>query len=156
MAKCGAGWQLTLSWVTAADGYLPEGALGIGQDVYVARAIHENEFVPGKFVPATKHTFIPYGGGEHPHSVYQVLCVTGIQCGKCYKWVPDEGGHVPKDSVVASIAGDGQPVYIARAEMNGQKVVGKVHTGHKNAYFPSGGKEVPLDHYEVLVWLKKG
>ncbi|KAA0195102.1 hypothetical protein FBUS_11250 [Fasciolopsis buskii] len=72
-----------------------------------------------------------------------------------YKWSPAEDGNVPKNSVVAAVAGDGEPVYIARAEVEGEKVVGKVHSGHTNAYFPYGGREVPIENYEVLVWMKK-
>nr|AMP43489.1 DM9-2 [Fasciola gigantica] len=155
MAKCGSGLQMTLSWVPASNGIVPQGAIDIGQNIFVARAMHAGEFIPGKLTPAAGQTYVPYAGVEHGVPQYQVLCVTGVNCGKCYKWSPAEGGHVPKNSVVAAIAGDGGPVYIARAEVEGEKLVGKVHSGHSNAYFPHKGKEIPVANYEVLVWMKK-
>ncbi|THD24981.1 hypothetical protein D915_004249 [Fasciola hepatica] len=155
MAKCGSGLQMTLSWVPASNGIVPPGAIDIGQNTFVARAKHAGEFIPGKLIPSAGQTYVSYAGVEHGVPQYEVLCVTGVNCGNCYKWSPAEGGHVPKNSVVAAIAGDGEPVYIARAELEGEKLVGKVHSGHDNAYFPHKGKEVPVENYEVLVWIKK-
>ncbi|THD18728.1 hypothetical protein D915_010606 [Fasciola hepatica] len=126
MAKCGSGLQMTLSWVPSYNGIVPQGAIDIGQNIFVARAMHAGEFIPGKLTPAAGQTYVPYAGVEHGVPQYQVLCVTGVNCGKCYKWSPAEGGHVPKNSVVAAIASDGEPVYIARAEVEGEKLVGKV------------------------------
>ncbi|KAA3674089.1 uncharacterized protein DEA37_0014322 [Paragonimus westermani] len=71
-----------------------------------------------------------------------------------YRWKPDSDGHVPEDAVVAGVANDGAPLFIARGRINDEPVVGKLHFGHPCAYFPYGGEEIAQDNYEILVWMK--
>lgn len=43
-----------------------------------------------------------------------------------YEWKEDSGGSVPKHAIVAGIAEDGEPLYVCKAKINGEKCVGKV------------------------------
>ena len=57
-------------------------------------------------------------------------------------------GHIPKGAIYAS------DIYVViRADNgHGDMVIGKYHTGQRQAYIPYGGKEVPVSHHvEVLV-----
>ncbi|CAM0512668.1 unnamed protein product [Fasciola hepatica] len=85
MAKCGSGLQMTLSWVPSYNGIVPQDDIDIGRNIFVARAMHAEEFIPGKLTPAAGQTYIPYAGVENGVPQYQVLCVTAVNCGKCYK-----------------------------------------------------------------------
>ncbi|KAF6769494.1 hypothetical protein AHF37_12592 [Paragonimus kellicotti] len=83
MAKCGGGYQMTLSWIPAKDGYLPERAIEAGNGVYVCRAKHNNEMIPGRLLPQNGRAYISHGGLELPKKKYEVLCNTSVQC---HKW----------------------------------------------------------------------
>ncbi|THD20226.1 Natterin-4 [Fasciola hepatica] len=155
MAQCGHGFQMTLSWIPEGNGRVPRNPVDAGQGVVVIRGRHGQEVLPGKLVPGQVVGHVPYGGKEFPVDEYEVLCETGIKCGKCYDWVPAQNGQVPPNAVVASVASDNSPLYVARNQMEGDTVVGKVHQGHTSAYFPFGGQEVPREQYEVLVWMMK-
>lgn len=73
---------MTLSWIPASNGVVPEGAIDIGQNVFVARAKHENEFIPGKLLPSHGQAYVSYAGVEYGNPHYQVLCDTGVHCGR--------------------------------------------------------------------------
>ncbi|KAF7253010.1 hypothetical protein EG68_08987 [Paragonimus skrjabini miyazakii] len=141
MAKCGDGYQMTLSWVPDKDGHVPKHAIEAGPGVYVCRAEHDGEKMPGKVVTEHKCAYVCYAGQEHQKNKYEVLCNTAVDCHDCYRWKHDSHGNVPKKAVVAGISDDGSPLYI-------------LHFGHPCAYFPYGGEEVSKDDYEVLVWMK--
>nr|CAH8823968.1 unnamed protein product [Trichobilharzia regenti] len=86
---------------------------------------------------------------------YEVLCDSSISHEKkCYEWEPDSDGNVPKNAIVAGITSD-TPIYIAKAAVNGEMCIGKVHDGHKCAHLPWGGSEHEVQQYEVLVFKKK-
>ncbi|KAF5400718.1 Natterin-4 [Paragonimus heterotremus] len=158
MARCGNGYQMTLSWVPDKEGRAPENAIEAGPGVYVCRAQHADEYMPGKVIPAHGCAYVCYDGQEHGKTRYEVLCNTAVHCRDCpfdiYRWKPDSYGHVPEDAVAAGVANDGAPLFIARGRIDGETVVGKLHLGHQCAYFPYGGEEVAQDDYEVLVWMK--
>ncbi len=65
-----------VSWVPAAGGELPDGAFvggfDSGFDLYVARANHEGEIIPGKFIPAHGVAYVPWGGVEKAKEQYEV------------------------------------------------------------------------------------
>uniref|UniRef100_A0A0X3NQ94 Natterin-4 n=1 Tax=Schistocephalus solidus TaxID=70667 RepID=A0A0X3NQ94_SCHSO len=156
MAKVGRGVQLGLSWVKTKRGDLPDGAIQTQPGVYVCRAWHEGEQIPGKYVPRYALAYVSYGGKEHQETECEVLCDTscpGKSC--CYEWVSASGGEVPKKAIVAGIASDGQPLYIAKALVGDEVCGGKVHNGHSCAYMPYADDEHAVDKYEVLVWKKE-
>ncbi len=65
-----------LSWVPAEGGHLPEGAFVAGDDsgveLFIARANHEGEIIPGKLIPAHGVAYVPWGGLENAKEQYEV------------------------------------------------------------------------------------
>ncbi|KAF5400719.1 Natterin-4 [Paragonimus heterotremus] len=155
MAKFSGGYQMTLSWIPAKDGCLPERAVEAGNGVYVCRAKHNDEMIPGRLLPQNGRAYIPHGGLELPKEKYEVLCNTSVQCHKCFSWKSAVNGEVPKCAIIAGFSEDGSPLHIARILFQNECLVGKVHLGHPTAYFPYGGAEISQESYEVLVWEKK-
>ena len=117
-------------WVRCSGGHLPSGAVQGGADrggvVYVARADHLGSLVPGKFHSSYKRTFISYGGKEHATTEYEVLV------GSEATWLPAEGGGVPLGAVLAGREANGDPLYVARAKVDGRDSIGKVNPNAHN------------------------
>ncbi|VDN42514.1 unnamed protein product [Dibothriocephalus latus] len=67
-----------------------------------------------------------------------------------YEWVSASGGDVQKRAIVAGIASDGQPLYIAKALVGDE-----LHNGHPHANIPYAGSEHSVKDYDILVWKKK-
>lgn len=65
----------------------------IGEPQFVARARHEGDLIPGKLIPSHKVAYVAYGGGEHPHSDYEVL----VGCRP--RWIQVEGNQIPPTAV---------------------------------------------------------
>ncbi|CAH8508394.1 unnamed protein product [Dicrocoelium dendriticum] len=72
-----------------------------------------------------------------------------------YYWKTDQDGQVPKHALVAGISKYKEPLYVVRACIDGQFIVGKVVEGGDCAYFPFRDSELSRNVYEVLVWNKK-
>ncbi|VDN96024.1 unnamed protein product [Rodentolepis nana] len=156
MAKVGKGFQIGVSWVPLKGRGVPPGAIDIGDGVYVARGCKDGEQIPGKYVEKYGTCYVSYGGAEHELKECEILCDTCISStGCCYEWREDSGGNVPKNAIVGGIAEDGEPLYICRAKVDGEKCVGKVHNGHDCAYIPHGGEEHSVEDYKVLCLRKK-
>ncbi|VDN14965.1 unnamed protein product [Dibothriocephalus latus] len=84
MAKIGKGVQLGLSWVKTKAGDLPDGAIETQPGVYVCRALHEGEQIPGKYVPRLSLAYISYGGAELRETECEVLCDTRCPGQACW------------------------------------------------------------------------
>jgi hypothetical protein len=137
-------------WETWTGGRLPSGAVCGGEDqgglLYVARASHQGGVVPGKFHVKYKTGYISWGGEEHEKSGCEVLVGAGL------RWEAAQDGAVPQGAVPAGEDGDGAPLYVARAKVDGQDTIGKVNPRHqKHAHLPYGGKEHVVRQFEVLV-----
>ncbi|CAH8826438.1 unnamed protein product [Trichobilharzia szidati] len=156
MAKVGKGIQACLSWVHERGGRVPSNAVEAGDGVYIARMYHSGDLIPGKLVPHLGKAYASYGGKEYEFDSYEVLCDTKLpfRSQNCYMWERHSCGNVPKYAVVGGITSSEEALYIAREYIDGERVVGKVHEGHECAYFPYGGEERKLHHYEVLVLIK--
>ncbi|TPP59290.1 DM9 domain-containing protein [Fasciola gigantica] len=155
MARINQGFQAGLSWVHDRDGNVPSNAIDAGDGIYIGRLMHDGDMLPAKVVPRLGKAYVCHGGREHEYHSYEVLCDTkapGTQ--KCYLWEHARSGHVPKYAVLAGLSESGDPIYVARSEIDGERVVGKIHSGHDCAYFPYGGREHQKNSYEVLVMKK--
>lgn len=65
------------TWVDASNGDVPENAVVGGKDedgcdMYVARAEHENDMLPGKLIPHKEACIVSWGCAEHSKPEYQV------------------------------------------------------------------------------------
>lgn len=63
-------------WVPSASGSVPPNAIEVGYDdgniVYVGRAHHQGDNIPGKLVPAHGSCYVAWGGEEHAYHQYEV------------------------------------------------------------------------------------
>ncbi|XP_018017488.1 uncharacterized protein LOC108674095 [Hyalella azteca] len=74
---------VTMCWVGASGGYVPSGALegGRGEDgetLFIGRVMVDGVVSCGKVVPSRGVCLVPYGGAEHSHRDYEVLCSKNI------------------------------------------------------------------------------
>lgn len=110
-------------WVPSAGGQVPVSAVAGGQDgetLYVARARHEGALIPGKLVPSHGVTYVAWGGGEHGHAEYEVLC------GCSTMWVPVNGDQIPPQAQPAGETEAGEPLFVGRVNHEGAVTIGKV------------------------------
>nr|KAB1091599.1 DUF3421 domain-containing protein [Acinetobacter baumannii]MBO0672114.1 DUF3421 domain-containing protein [Acinetobacter baumannii] len=153
MAYCGpTHYRRIAEWVPASSGNVPPCAVQGGYDVsdslYVARAHHNGDNIPGKLVPSHGCCYIPWGGEEHRHHDYQVLCnPEGIQL----EWRFTSGGDIPPGAIQGGMTSEGEPLYIGRHEHDGTMTIGKVQPSHGVLYISFGGGEHSYSNYEVLV-----
>ncbi|XP_075166686.1 uncharacterized protein LOC142238842 [Haematobia irritans] len=136
-------------WVPAANGEIPPQAMQGGFDgseqLYIARATHEGDVIPGKLHPSHGVCYVAYGGGEHGHNEYEVLC-EGFGT-----WIPVNDGNIPPNAVQAGQTADGEPLMIGRATHDGTITVGKVQPSHGCCYIPYGGEELAYKEFEIYV-----
>ncbi|XP_045492473.1 uncharacterized protein LOC123691926 [Colias croceus] len=138
-----------LRWVSVVNNHLPMDAFigGFeGGPIYVARAMYAGSLCPGKYIPSLGRAFIAWGGQEYEKRNYQLLC------GYNAKWVACRNNEVPENVFVAGMSEvRDEPLYIGRAMIDGNLVVGKVHMLYKTCYLPYNGVEVEKHEYEILV-----
>jgi len=141
------------TWVAAGNGWVPPGdavAGGFdvnGETIYVGRALHGGDLIPGKVVPSHGCCYVPWGGQENGHSDYQALVV---RSGCELVWIATSGNRIPTGSVQGGISAEGEPLYIGRHEHGGSWVIGKVQPSHGVLYVPFGGEEVAFAEFEIL------
>lgn len=143
-SECG-----TECWVPGTGGEVPpsalEGGVDGGEQLYVARTRHEGDLIPGKLHPSHGVCYIAYGGGEHGHSDYEVLCSAGGH------WMPVVDGNIPPNAFPGGETADGEPLFIGRALHDGTMCLGKVQPSHECCYIPYGGEELAYKEYEIYV-----
>lgn len=139
-------------WVAASQGELPPNAVEGGFDgsepLYIGRAKHEDDLVPGKLHCTHGVCYIPWGGEEHSHADYEVLCGGGNGGGH---WVSVEDGTIPPNAVPGGLTADGETLFVGRATHEGTLTVGKVQPSHQCCYISYGGREIAYNGYEILV-----
>lgn len=129
---------------------IPDGAVVGGYDIdetplYVARANHQGDTIPGKHVPNHHIVYVPYGGKEHAKEEYEILCNGNVA------WVESAYGFIPSNAVVGGKTRDGEMLYIGRASFGGSLTPGKIHPSLNTLYIPFDGREYAFSEYEVLV-----
>lgn len=113
--------------------------------MYIARAYHAGDLIPGKFLPQLNNVcFVSYGGQEIEKDEFEVLMNTG------FKWVKATEGFVPENAVVGGHSLTGDKLYVGRTMHGGFNVPGKICRRSKCIYVPYGGEFSHKD-YEVLV-----
>ncbi|XP_071444531.1 uncharacterized protein [Hetaerina americana] len=136
-------------WVDAVGGEIPANAFVGGNDhdcdLFVGRAYHNEELIPGKVNPNHKACYVPWGGEEHGKEEYQVLCGTDLE------WISSAGSDIPAGAVPGGNTLDGEVLYVGRVPHEGTITVGKVHPSHGSCYIPYGGSELGFPDYEILV-----
>ncbi|RWS02449.1 uncharacterized protein B4U79_06516 [Dinothrombium tinctorium] len=155
MSECYHGqtnYRPVAQWITTGGGWVPsdsaiQGGYDInGEVIYVGRALHEGDVVPGKVVASHGCCYISYGGREHRKEEYQALISPGCEL----VWLPASDGELPSGALQAGVTEDGEVLYIGRHEHEGSSTIGKVHPSHGCLYIPFGGEEIRYNDYEVL------
>ncbi|XP_050343955.1 uncharacterized protein LOC126769303 [Nymphalis io] len=139
----------TLHWAKISNNKLPPGALIGGYEnepIYIARAKHNGSLCPGKYVPSQQSAYISWGFQEHKKQDFEILC------GYNAIWMKCKENYVPENAFVAGNSEVyGEHLYIGRAMIDTDLVVGKVHMLYKTCYLPYKGSEVERQTYEMLV-----
>lgn len=141
-------------WRPIQPGYTPGNAVHAGHDIdmstiYVCRAHHGSEILPGKAIPSRSCAYFSYQGQEIQKPHYELLL------GDHYMWVPAINGFA-MGAVEAGRTASGEPLYVGRAPYNGSLTCGKIHRSHNCLYIPFGGREIRIEHgYEILVHKNK-
>ncbi|CAG4970435.1 unnamed protein product [Parnassius apollo] len=114
--------------------------------LWVIRAHHNGEFVPGKLAVQHRSAFIPYSGKEVPVHNFEVLCAPS----HAVRWQPASNGQVPPGAIAAGNTHNAEPLYIGRVSHMRSITPGKIHPSHGCCYISFGGTEVSHKQYEVL------
>lgn len=140
----------TYSWAPCHGSYVPPNAVVAGQDkdgspLYVGRAFHEGDLLPGKVSTSIGGAFVAWGGGEHMKHDFEVLLSNHVA------WQFARNGEVPPEAIAAGTTQDGEKLYIGRVLHEGSLSPGKVQPSHGCLYISFGGQEVRFNEYEVLI-----
>ena len=114
--------------------------------LWVIRAHHSGEFVPGTLAIRSRAAYIPHGGKEVPVHNFEVLLAPA----HAVRWLPSSNGQVPVGAIAAGNTHNGEPLYIARVRHLRSVTPGKVHPSHGCCYISFGGSEITYKSYEVL------
>ncbi|CAD5112496.1 DgyrCDS1711 [Dimorphilus gyrociliatus] len=139
------------AWVPGSNGQIPENAFEAGYDgseiMYIGRAPHAGDVIPGKVHPSHKVCYICWGNEEHAKDSYEVLCKSDLIQ---FEWLPSANGELPAGAIVGGKRSDGGKYFIGRAKHENCLVPGKIHPENECIYVPWGGKENRYDAYEAL------
>lgn len=92
---------------------MPDGAILAGHDqdgspIYIARAWHEGDIIPAKFIPTKNACYIAYNGQEILKDSFEVLCNGNVAWIKSYA----STRSVSPFAVIAGNTSEGEPLYI--------------------------------------------
>ncbi|XP_077502283.1 natterin-4-like [Amblyomma americanum] len=146
------GVQRLCYWKRCRGGHVPYNAVCGGEDLggeslYVGRASHSGDLVPGKLVPSHGVCYVSWGEGEHGHDNYEVL----VSNDALLQWLRASNGSVPSGAIQGGVTVTGERLYIGRARHHNTLTLGKVHPSHGCLYLPFAGNEHRYTEYEALV-----
>lgn len=129
---------------------VPQSAVLAGYDldkskIYVARAFHQGDLIPGKYIPSKHAMYICWNGKEILKDEFEVLSATDA----C--WVQSANGKVHPGAIVCGHASTGELLYVGRVFHKGSLTPGKVHPSHESLFIPFDGLEHRIKRYEILV-----
>ncbi|KAL0811175.1 hypothetical protein ABMA28_009606 [Loxostege sticticalis] len=117
-----------------------------GSPLWVIRAWHNGDLIPGKLSVRHNSASIMFNGKEVPVQNIEVLCARPENL----RWVPASNGSVPPGAIEGGRTGTGETLYVGRARYQLSVTPGKVHPSHKCCYIGFGGAEVSHRIYDVL------
>ncbi|KAJ2940005.1 hypothetical protein O0L34_g14036 [Tuta absoluta] len=117
-----------------------------GSQLWVIRAWHNGDLIPGKFSVRHNAASIMYDGKEIHVQNIEVL----IARPESLKWVPASNGAVPPGAIAGGRTASGETLYVGRARYQLSVTPGKVHPSHNSCYIAFGGNEVAHKLYDVL------
>ncbi|XP_022116328.2 uncharacterized protein LOC110994130 [Pieris rapae] len=117
-----------------------------GSPLWVIRAWHNGDLIPGKLSVRHKSASVMYNGKEIPVQNIEVLCSKPDSL----RWVPSSNGIVPPAAIPGGKTVSGEVLYVGRARHQLSITPGKVHPSHNCCYISFGGSEVSHKMYDVL------
>ncbi|XP_072933100.1 uncharacterized protein [Epargyreus clarus] len=117
-----------------------------GSPLWVIRAWHNGDLIPGKLSVRHNAASVMYSGKEIPVQNIEVLCSKP----ESLRWVPASNGNVPPGAIPGGRTSSGETLYIGRARHQLSITPGKVHPSHNTCYISFGGAEVAHKIYDVL------
>ncbi|SDT04411.1 DUF3421 domain-containing protein [Actinoplanes derwentensis] len=137
-------------WVPASNGQIPAGAIPHGYEedgtpLWLCRAHMHGGLHPGKVRPGLGMAGIAWGGEELGVRDYEVLMDRGV-------WGIADGGDVPDEAYQVGWESSGEPLYAARAAVEGSNLqLGKLRPAFQGANIGYGDDEHVIHAYEVLL-----
>ncbi|KOB68990.1 Farnesoic acid O-methyltransferase [Operophtera brumata] len=117
-----------------------------GSPLWVIRAWHSGDLIPGKLSIRHNAASIMYDGKEISKQNIEVLCAAPENL----RWVPASNGNVPPGAIPGGRTTSGETLYVGRARYQLSITPGKVHPSHNACYIGFGGQEVAHKMYDVL------
>ncbi|XP_023948408.1 uncharacterized protein LOC112053267 [Bicyclus anynana] len=117
-----------------------------GSPLWVIRAWHNGDLIPGKLSVRHNAASIMFNGKEIPVQKIDVLCARPDSL----RWVPASNGSVPPGAINGGHTSSGETLYVGRARHQLSVTPGKVHPSHNCCYIGFGGAEVSHKMYDVL------
>ncbi|CAH0401522.1 unnamed protein product [Chilo suppressalis] len=117
-----------------------------GSPLWVIRAWHCGDLIPGKLSVRHNTASVMYNGKEISVQNIEVLCAKPENL----RWVPASNGNIPPGAIAGGRTANGETLYVGRARYQLSITPGKVHPSHKSCYIGFGGNEVSVNVYDVL------
>lgn len=117
-----------------------------GSPLWVIRAWHAGDLIPGKLSIRHSSASIMFDGKEVPVQNIEVLCARP----ESLRWVPASNGSVPPGAIPGGRTESGETLYVGRARYQLSITPGKVHPSHHSCYIGFAGAEVAHKMYDVL------
>lgn len=139
----------------------------LNPQVCVGRALHNNQWVPGKVILREKTCHVSFDGQKFSYENFEVLL------NSCdFLWVPFKDGEIPLNAIVGGKTSDEEILYVGEiiieimlqifkfsykgCAKHGESVIpGKIHPSHKCLYYLSDGIEHSVNDYYVLINTRK-
>lgn len=141
-----------LAWSYAEDGDTFDNAVDSGEDAqgraqHVVRGSEEWELASGVLTVGRCTVSIPYYGIGSKHDRYEVLVNEGEVP---LKWIRAAFGRLPRNPVACGVNRKGELMYVARIDIEGDVIPGKLNVTKKRAYAARDGREYVRAKYQVL------
>jgi hypothetical protein len=117
-----------------------------GSQLWVIRAWHNGDLLPGKLSVRHNTASVMYEGKEVPVQNIEVLCARP----ESLRWLPASNGNVPPGGIAGGHTSSGETLYVGRARYQLSITPGKVQPSHKCCYIGFAGNEVSHKVYDVL------
>ncbi|CAL8071715.1 unnamed protein product [Calicophoron daubneyi] len=141
---------MPVNWIPVRSGLNPSiGGVQVHPGVFVIRQQYGGHVIPGKWPLCQNKGYVSYGGEEIELDDFEFLSIPD----QAYAFLPCGYGEVPPGALAAGTTDQGEPLFIARGQINNEICAGKVHPSERCAFFPWGGKEHRSEEYEVLCLL---
>lgn len=118
--------SITDNWFPGSGCCFPDNPVLAGNDadgslLYVIRAHHNGDLIPGKGIPNKNAAYISYAGSEHLKDDFEVLCH-----GNKLSWQHTSFNNIPPRAVHGGRTVNGEILYIGRAYHLDSLTPGKV------------------------------